>query len=126
MENPKLQFITQLSNNPEIKENIANSIAPINKNFKDSTDNNNLNTSTKNNNSITNKETTSITLPHHSPPLHKELKLDTFISHQKYSRSKEGTTLITTSKTSFTHKERTILKSLLLTPIPLPYVVTYG
>ena len=93
MENPKLHFITQLSNNPEIKENIANSIATVNKNSKDSTDNNTLNTNTNN-------------------------KLDTFISHQKYSWSKEGTTLITPSKTSFTHKERTILKSLLLTPIP--------
>ena len=81
MENPKLQFITQLSNNPEIKENIANSIATVNKNRKDSTDNNNLNTSTTNNNNITINETTSTTLPHLSPPLNEELKLDAFISH---------------------------------------------
>ena len=118
MENPKLQFITQFSNNPEIKENIANSIAIVNKNRKDSIDYNNLNSSTNNNNSITINETTSTTLPYHSPPLNEELKLNTFISHQKYSWSKEGTTLITASKTSFTHKERTILKSLLLTPVP--------
>ena len=119
MENTTLQFITQLSNNPEIKENIANSIATVNKNRKESAennDNNNISITINENNSHLNTSTNNVT--HHPPPLNEELILDSFISHQKYSWSKEGTSIITATKTSFTRKERTILKSLLLTPIP--------
>ena len=117
MEKTNLQFITQLSNNPEIKENIDNSIATVKKNRKESIEHNN-NLSMNINESNSQRNSISNAAQHTPPSLNEELKLDTFISNQKYSWSKEGASIIIPTKTSFTHKERTILKSLLLTPIP--------
>lgn len=117
MEESKLNFITQLSNNPEIKENIDNYIATVKKNNK-IIDNDSF-IDNENQPTLQNDSFSLISPRKHSSSIpNEEQKLQTLISTQKYSWQKEGNSLVTSKKISFTHCDKKILKSLLLTPIP--------
>ena len=115
MEESKLNLITQLTNNPEIKENIDNYIANVKKN-RENTGDDSLSESDDENQTRSFFFCAPKKKPKHIA--NEELKLESFINNQKYSWQNEGANLLSNKTISFTHRDKKILKSLLLTPIP--------